>query len=169
MAFPYKTISTNTDSLNTGSFYEQTDLDNVLSGSIPDVYFGLTEQDIIEFSIYDIDGNLKGWKPLSKTPIYNVLNKTYKNVDSVSLSYTYKKYSSGYKISSTNKKASRIIHINDPIKGKVKITKTSTDPNPLTYTAEIINDSTNTQNGGTKKKITKKKIKQIKTTRKSKK
>ena len=52
----------------------------------------------------------------------------------------------------------------------VKITKTSTGTNPLTYTAEIINNSTNTntQNGG-KRNLKDNKLKQPKRTKKAKK
>ena len=96
MSFPFKTISTNIDSLNTGSFYDQSDLDNLLSGSVPDSYFGTSEQDVIEFSIYDIDSNLKSWSILPTSPIYNVIEKTYKDVNQTTLTYSYKEYNSGY-------------------------------------------------------------------------
>lgn len=99
MAFPYKTISTNVDSVNSGSFYDQSDLDNILSGSSIDKYFGTSEQDIIEFSVYDIDGNLQIWNTIPVNPIYNVVSKTYKDVDQNVLTYNYKQYNSGYIIS----------------------------------------------------------------------
>ena len=96
MSFVYKTISSNIDSLNSGSFYDQSELDNVLSGSAVDKYFGTSEEDKIEFSIYDIDGNLKKWDILPVNPIYNVITSTYKDVDQNVLTYEYKKYNSGY-------------------------------------------------------------------------
>lgn len=99
MAFPYKTISTNTDSVNSGSFYDQADLDTISSGSIVDKYFGSSEQDIIEFSVYDIDGNLQVWNTIPVNPIYNVVSKTYKDVDQNLLTYNYKQYNSGYIVS----------------------------------------------------------------------
>ena len=99
MSFPYKTISTNIDSVNTGSFYDQSDLDNILSGSINDKYFGASEQDVIEFSVFDIDGNLQIWKTLTTTPIYNIVSKTYKDVDQNTLTYNYKQYDGGYLMS----------------------------------------------------------------------
>ena len=98
MAFPYKSVSTNIDSLNSASFYEQADLDNVVSSSIVDKYFGTSEQDVIEFSVFDIDGNLQTWQTLPTTPVYNVITKTYKDVDSNVLTYNYKQYNSGYAI-----------------------------------------------------------------------
>lgn len=103
MAFPYNTISTNVDSLNTGSFYYQLDLDNFLSGSNVDKYFGASEQDIIEFSVYNIDENLQIWSTLPTNPIYNVITKTYKDVDQNILTYNYKQYSNGYVISFNKK------------------------------------------------------------------
>jgi len=99
MAFPYKTISTNIDSVNSGSFYDQSDLDTILSGSNSDKYFGASEQDVIEFSVYDIDGNLKVWNTVPVNPIYNVVSKTYKDVNQTVLTYHYKQYNSGYIIS----------------------------------------------------------------------
>ena len=99
MAFPYKTISTNVDSVNSGSFYDQSDLDTILSGSTMDKYFGASEQDIIEFSVYDIDGNMQVWNTVPVKPIYNVVSKTYKDVDQNVLTYNYKQYNSGYIIS----------------------------------------------------------------------
>jgi hypothetical protein len=99
MAFPYKTISTNVDSVNSGSFYDQSDLDTILSGSAVDKYFGTSEQDIIEFSVYDIDGNLQIWNTVPVNPIYNVISKTYKDVNQNVLTYNYKQYNSGYIVS----------------------------------------------------------------------
>lgn len=99
MAFPYKTISTNVDSVNSGSFYDQSDLDTILSGSSVDKFFGASEQDIIEFSVYDIDGNLQVWNTVPVNPIYNVISKTYKDVDQNVLTYNYKQYNSGYIVS----------------------------------------------------------------------
>lgn len=99
MAFPYKTISTNIDSINSGSFYDQSDLDVILSGSFVDQYFGTSEQDIIEFSIYDIDGNLQSWNTVPTSSIYNIINKTYKDVDQNIITYNYKQYNNGYIVS----------------------------------------------------------------------
>jgi hypothetical protein len=72
MAFPYKTISKNIDSVNSGSFYDESDLNTFLSGSTTDKYFGTSEQDVIEFSVYDIDENLQLWKTVPVNSIYNV-------------------------------------------------------------------------------------------------
>jgi hypothetical protein len=88
MSFPYKTISENINSLNTGSFYEKDDLDTVLSSSASDDFFGISEQDNIEFSIYDIEENLQTWNILPKKSIYNVINNTYKDVDNNTNSYS---------------------------------------------------------------------------------
>jgi hypothetical protein len=100
MAFAYKTISNYTDQLNTASFYEQKDLDNVFSGSVSDYYFGNSEQDLVEFSIYDIEGNLQAWNYLSVNPIYNIVSRTYKDVDQKTLTYEYKRFdNSNYTVS----------------------------------------------------------------------
>ncbi len=100
MAFAYKTISNYTDQLNTGSFYEQKDLDNIFSGSVSDYYFGNSEQDLVEFSVYDIEGTLQTWNYLAVNPIYNVVSRTYKDVDQKTLTYEYKRFeNSNYTIS----------------------------------------------------------------------
>lgn len=99
MSFLYKTISDNIDSVNSGSFYDQSDLSIISSGSIIDKYFGTSEQDLIEFTVYDIDGNLQVWNYVPVNPIYNVISKTYKDVDQNTLTYNYKQYNSGYIVS----------------------------------------------------------------------
>lgn len=99
MSFPFPTISSNSGSLNSGSYFLQSDLDNFTDTSFQEYYFGNSEQDVIEFSVYDINGNINSWRYLPVSPTYNVLNKTYKDVDNKTLSYSYKQYYSSYTIS----------------------------------------------------------------------
>jgi hypothetical protein len=99
MSFPFPTISSNSGSLNSGSYFLQSDLDNFIDDPFQEYYFGNSEQDIVEFSVYDINGNINYWKYLPLSPTYNVLNKTYKDVDNRTLSYSYKQYNSSYTIS----------------------------------------------------------------------
>ena len=98
MAFPFPTISSNSGSLNSGSYFLQNDLDTFVDVPFQEYYFGNSEQDIIEFSVYDIDGNINVWKYLPVSTTYNVLNKTYKDVDNNTLTYSYKQYNSSYTI-----------------------------------------------------------------------
>ena len=99
MSFPFPTISSNSGSLNSGSYFLQSDLDNFTDTSFQEYYFGNSEQDVIEFSVYDINGNINSWRYLPVSPTYNVLNKTYNDVDNKTLSYIYKQYNSSYTIS----------------------------------------------------------------------
>jgi len=98
MAFPFPTISSNSGSLNSGSYFLQNDLDTFVDVPFQEYYFGNSEQDIIEFSVYDIDGNINIWKYLPVSTTYTVLNKTYKDVDNNTLTYNYKQYNSSYTI-----------------------------------------------------------------------
>ena len=99
MAFPFPTISSNSGSLNSGSYFLQNDLDTFNDVPFQEYYFGNSEQDIIEFSVYDIEGNINVWKYLPVSTTYTVLNKTYKDVDNNTLNYSYKQYNSSYTIS----------------------------------------------------------------------
>jgi hypothetical protein len=103
MAFPFLTISSNIDSLNSGSFYSENDLSVFNISQSSDVFFGNSSQDVIEFSVYNIAGNLSNWNILEKNDTYNIINGTYKDVDNNNLSYSYKKYNGSY-IISTNRK-----------------------------------------------------------------
>ena len=99
MAFPFLTISSNSGSLNSGSYFIQSDLDIFNDVPFQEYYFGNSEQDVVEFSVYDIDGNINVWKYLPVNPTYNVINKTYRDVDNVLQTYSYKNYQSSYVIS----------------------------------------------------------------------
>ena len=61
MAYPYLTISSQINSLNSGSFYTESDLSTIKASQSSDIFFGTTEQDSIEFSAYDINGNQLVW------------------------------------------------------------------------------------------------------------
>ena len=98
MAFPFPTISSNSGSLNSGSYFLQNDLDTFVDVPFQEYYFGNSEQDIVEFSVYDIEGNINIWKYLPVSTTYTVLNKTYKDVDNTTLNYSYKQYNSSYTI-----------------------------------------------------------------------
>ena len=98
MAFPFPTISSNSGSLNSGSYFLQNDLDTFVDVPFQEYYFGNSEQDIVEFSVYDIEGNINIWQYLPVSTTYTVLNKTYKDVDNTTLNYSYKQYNSSYTI-----------------------------------------------------------------------
>ena len=98
MSFPFLTISYNSESLNSGTYFFQNDLDTFLDVTFQERFFGYSEQDIIEFSVYDIEGNINVWKYLPISPTYTVLNKTYKDVDNNTLNYSFKQYNSNYTI-----------------------------------------------------------------------
>lgn len=102
MSFPYLTISSNLDTLNSGSMYSSADLDIFGSGSYSELYFGNSEQDIIEFSVFDINGNQNAWKILDRAKNYSIINKKYVDVYGKPEEYTYKRFNSGY-ISSFDK------------------------------------------------------------------
>jgi len=103
MSFPYLTISSNTSSLNSGSFYTENDLYVFNVSQSTDTFFGKSNEDSIEFSVFDINGNLNSWNILPKNNTYSVLTGDYKDVDQNSLSYKYFQLNSGYTIA-TNRK-----------------------------------------------------------------
>lgn len=99
MSYPFPTISSNIDSLNTCSYYTEKDLSIFNVSQSIDIFFGKSSNDIIEFSIFDIYGNAINWKVLNKQDTYNVLTETYKDVDERRITYNYKKYNGSYTIS----------------------------------------------------------------------
>lgn len=96
MAFPYLTISSTTVDLNTASFYTQSDLSATNATQSADLLFGQSEKDVVEFSVFDISGNIISSSVVIPSPTYNVLNKNYKDVDGNALSYSYNQYQSSY-------------------------------------------------------------------------
>jgi hypothetical protein len=100
MAFPFNTISENLTNLNTGSFYAENDLAVFNLSRSTDTFFGNSSQDIIEFSVFDIAGNLQHWNIVPKNDTYSVLNGNYVDVHQKTGSYNYYQFNSSYTISS---------------------------------------------------------------------
>lgn len=98
MAYPFTTISSNTDSLNTGSYYSEKDLATFNVSQSTDIFFGNSNEDVIEFSIFDITGAPITWKILDKIDTYSIISETYKDVDGILLNYTYKRLNTNYNI-----------------------------------------------------------------------
>jgi hypothetical protein len=103
MSYPYTTISSNTDTLNTASFYTEKDLSVFYVSQSLDTSFGTSNKDNIEFSIFDIIGNQYYWNILNKKDTYIVNSATYNDVNNKKLTYNYKKFDSSYKISNDRK------------------------------------------------------------------
>jgi hypothetical protein len=100
MSFPFLTISSDTDNLNTGSYFDSTDLSTFYVSQSTDNFFGSSYEDFIEFSVFDISGNQINWNILKKTDTYNIVSSNYIDVTGSNLSYNYPRYNSSYAIAS---------------------------------------------------------------------
>ena len=61
MSIPYPTISTNSGSLNSGSYFSGEELTLFSRGIADDLWFGTSEFDHMEVSAFDLSGNLLKW------------------------------------------------------------------------------------------------------------
>ncbi len=103
MELYFKNVSSNIDTINTASYFEQSEYDAIYSNVDQDLYFGTSEKDAIEFTVFDIDGNQKTWKELDPVYKYTVINNTYRNLENKLTTYSYKELKTNYKISHTRR------------------------------------------------------------------
>jgi len=97
MTFPYPYISNFTSSYNSASYFSEADaiLYNQTT-DLPDLFFGKSERDVSECSYYNTIGEQNGWK--YKKPSIKYLSDigVYKDVDSNSITYNYRKTITDY-------------------------------------------------------------------------
>lgn len=77
MSIPYPYISNNPQHVNSGSYFNKKETSLFVNGYFTDLWYGFSETDIIELSVFDLNNNQLGWKTI----------KTDKNYKKVSLSY----------------------------------------------------------------------------------
>jgi predicted phosphodiesterase len=94
--------------LITGSFYSasyinEQDYDLFFENSGPDFWYGISDKDAIEVSIYDLNQNLLSWKSIDTIGKYKTSNSTYYDEKNNSVEYEYKQYNLDYPIYKTEK------------------------------------------------------------------
>ena len=70
MAIPFPFVTSNPENINTGSYLNQKETTNFVSNFLPDLWYGFSEEDVIEVSVFDLDQNPIGWKTINTDKIY---------------------------------------------------------------------------------------------------
>lgn len=97
MTFPYPLVSNFTSSYNTASYFSESDVIIYNQNTnFPDLFFGKSARDLTEFSYYNTIGEQNGW--VYKKPSIKYLSEIgiYKDVDSNSITYNYRKVNTDY-------------------------------------------------------------------------
>jgi hypothetical protein len=89
MAIPYPYITNNQNHVNTGSYFNQSETEMFVSDFGTDVWYGFSEKDIIELSVYDLDQTLLGWDTLNTDKTYNRNTLTYLDEQDRPTAYRY--------------------------------------------------------------------------------
>src|ERR1035438_10428223 len=69
----YQLVSTNSSSLNTGSYLNSTEYVMFVKGFQPDLWFGLSEFDVVEVGLWDRKKNELGWNTLYQSKSYDIV------------------------------------------------------------------------------------------------
>lgn len=85
----YEIVADNTASLNTGSYLNRTEYSLFVKGFAPDLWYGLSARDAIEFSVWDRDNNLLGWQILNQSKSYSTIDLSYLNSQNLPVTYSY--------------------------------------------------------------------------------
>lgn len=88
---PYKTVSNNTGSLNSGSFNDPT-VSSVICNDpchSGEVWYGFSEADVIELSVYDTSQTLLGWNITNQEKNYKTVSLSYLDDKEIPQRYSY--------------------------------------------------------------------------------
>lgn len=83
-------VAENTSSLNTGSYLNRTEYSLFVKGFTTDLWYGLSANDVIEFSVWDRDNNFIGWNNLNTSKSYTTTTLTYLNSLNFPVIFSYK-------------------------------------------------------------------------------
>ena len=85
----YPLVATNTGSLNTGSYLNRTEYTLFVNGYVPDLWFGFSANDVIEFGVWDREKNFIGWNVLNQSKSFNDITLSYLNAFDYPVTYSY--------------------------------------------------------------------------------
>lgn len=85
----YEMVATNTASLNTGSYFNNVEYSLFVKGFTPDLWYGLSSNDVIELSVWDRDKNFIGWNVLNQSKSYSSTTLTYLNSLNFPVTFSY--------------------------------------------------------------------------------
>jgi hypothetical protein len=85
----YPLVSHNTSSLNTGSYLNRTEYTLFVDGYVPDLWFGFSSNDVVEFGVWDRENNFIGWNVLNQSKSFNEITLSYLNTLDFPVTYSY--------------------------------------------------------------------------------
>lgn len=89
MAIPYPYVTDNKNHVNTGSYLNKSETEMFVSGYGEDVWYGFSDQDVMELSVYDLNQTQIGWKTLNHEKSYRKNTLTYLDSKDRPITYTY--------------------------------------------------------------------------------
>lgn len=85
----YPLVSENTSSLNTGSYLNRTEYTLFVNGYVPDLWFGFSANDVIEYGVWDREDNFLGWNVLNQSKSFNEITLSFLNSLDFPVTYSY--------------------------------------------------------------------------------
>ena len=89
-------VSNNSSSLNTGSYLNSTEYSRYVKGFQPDLWFGLSEYDVVEVGLWDWDKNQMGWDTFYQSKSYDTVTISYYNTINNVVTYSYQELKPNY-------------------------------------------------------------------------
>ena len=96
MSLPYPYITDNPVNINTGSYFDQKETELFLQGSVEDLWFGFSETDVLELSVFDLDQNPIGWATTNTDKKYKTVTLSYLNTLNEPVQYSYQELLSDF-------------------------------------------------------------------------
>lgn len=87
----YQSTSSFTSSINTGSYFTNTENGLFFNGYTTSSWFGLSKNDVIEIGVWDRNENLLGWNVLNESKSFNSITSSYINSLNLPVTYSYLK------------------------------------------------------------------------------
>jgi len=92
----YPLVAQSTSSLNTGSYLNRTQYTLFVNGYVPDLWFGFSANDVIEFGVWDRENNFVGWNVLNQSKSFNAITLSYLNTLDFPVTYSYEELLSDF-------------------------------------------------------------------------
>lgn len=82
-------VSNNTASLNTGSYLNRTEYSLFVNGFASDLWYGFSENDVVELAVWDRENNFIAWDVLEDSKSYSEVTLSYLNALDFPITYSY--------------------------------------------------------------------------------
>lgn len=92
----YQLVSDSSSSLNSGSYLNSTEYTMFMKGFQSDLWFGLSEYDVIEVGLWDRSKNIVGWDTLYQSRSYSTTTISYFNSLNNVVTYSYQELKPDY-------------------------------------------------------------------------